>query len=203
MTIKTLIWDLGGVLVRTEDREPRDKLAARLGMDRWELSSLFFGHHNGHDAQTGEMSLDSHWEKVSKALNVEVEEIPALRREFFEGDVLDEDLVDYVRGLKSKYQTALLSNALANLRTLIFEDWEIDDAFDDIIISAEVGMVKPGKQIFRLALQRLGVEPTEAVFIDDWIKNIEAAQAVGLHTVHFQDPRQTRQELDALLKSNT
>jgi len=74
---------------------------------------------------------------------------------------------------------------------MLTERWKIADAFDVLVISAEVGIAKPDALIFSLALERLGVSAEEAVFVDDFVENIEAARAYGLHTVHFACP--TRQ----------
>jgi FMN phosphatase YigB (HAD superfamily) len=55
--------------------------------------------------------------------------------------------------------TTLLSNAWDNLRGVLEQDWRILDAFDQVIISAEVGLAKPDAPIYQLAVERLGVEP--------------------------------------------
>jgi putative hydrolase of the HAD superfamily len=85
------------------------------------------------------------------------------------------------------------------MRQVLTERWKIADAFDELIISAEVGIAKPDPRIYHLALERLGVAAGEAVFVDDFLENIDAAQALGLHTVHFRNPDQARTELDHLL----
>ena len=59
------------------------------------------------------------------------------------------------------------------------------DAFDERIISAEVGLVKPDREIYELLIGRRGLEPSRAVFIDDSAANIRTAAALGFRTVHF------------------
>jgi HAD superfamily hydrolase (TIGR01509 family) len=68
-----------------------------------------------------------------------------------------------------------------------FEFWEL---FDGIVISGEINMVKPQPEIFEYLLNRHGLSAADTVFIDDHPPNVEAAQALGLHTVLFQDARQ-------------
>jgi epoxide hydrolase-like predicted phosphatase len=58
--------------------------------------------------------------------------------------------------------------------------------FDDIVCSAEVGMAKPEPAIYTLAAERLGLEPSECVFVDDLDTNVEAARQVGMHAVLFR-----------------
>ena len=83
-------------------------------------------------------------------------------------------------------------------------DWiareKIADAFDRIVISAEVGVTKPKAEIYLLALQQLEVSPSEAVFVDDFIENVEGARAVGMSAIHFRDPESALDELKHLLK---
>ena len=202
MTIKAIIFDLGGVLLRTADFSPRDRLAARLGMNRYELEELIFGGESGDRAQRGEITVQEHWEHLQRQLNYSPQQFKALLDEFFAQDRLDDDLMDYVRRLHKTYQTALLSNAWDDLRKVIAEKWHFEDAFDNIIISAEVKLVKPDEHIFRLALDRLDVDPEQAIFVDDMQRNVDGAKAVGLHGIRFFTPQQMCFDLERLLNGH-
>ncbi len=200
MPIRAIIWDLGGVLVRTQDFAPRERLAARLGLTRLELEELVFGGDSGLRAQRGEISVEQHWENLRQHFHFSPEELASFEREFFQTDQADKELVDYIHRLRPQYRTALLSNMFSDLRRLMTDQWFMLDAFDEIIVSAEVGLMKPDPRIFHLALERLGAAPQEAVFIDDMPRNLTGAQAVGLHTVRFHNPAQVRADLEALLE---
>ncbi len=199
MPIKAVIFDLGGVLVRTEDRGPRMQLAARLGKTYAELGMLVFDSGSSQQAQLGEITSAQHWEQVRKVLNISPTELLEVRGKFWEGDSLDGNLVDYLRGLRPRYKTALLSNAWDDLRQYIEEDWQIEDAFDQMIISAEVGLAKPDARIYQLAISKVGVDPAEAVFVDDFPENVIGAREVGLQAIHFIDPDQALADLQQLL----
>lgn len=201
MSITTVIWDLGGVLVRTEDFAPRDLLAESFGLQRKELSRLVFGDRDDSRAQLGEISHEEQWEQVCKNLGVPKDQAHEIEKRFFAGDRLDNELMDYIRSIKAKYTSALLSNALSNLRQLIFEHWKIDDAFHHLTISAEVGLMKPGPAIYEFALEQFGSKAEEAVFIDDTLENITGARDVGMHAILFQTPEQARNDLEELLKA--
>lgn len=203
MTINAIIWDLGGVLVRTEDWTPRDDLAKRLGLSRNELNDLVFGSDDDTRAQLGEISHEEHWEFIRQELGLSTGEMPAFQRDFFAGDQLDTALMDYIRTLKKNYRIALLSNALPNLRIAINKEWHIRDAFHLMIISAEVGLMKPDPAIYQLTLQWLGVKPGQAVFIDDFSENVAAAGQEGLHTILFQNIDQIRSDLQSLLADDS
>jgi 2-haloacid dehalogenase len=70
--------------------------------------------------------------------------------------------------------------------------------FEDVVVSGEVGMVKPDPRIYRLAIGRCRLDPARTVFVDDLAANVEAARAEGLHGVHFTTPERLREELAAL-----
>lgn len=199
MKIRAVIFDLGGVLVRTEDPRPRTELARRLGMTYDELSHLVFESDSTRLATIGKITTKEHWESVRLALGLSVEDFPGVRTAFWAGDELDGGLVNYIRSLRPQLKTGLLSNAWDNLRRVITHTWEIADAFDDIVISAEAGMAKPDPRIYQLALQRLGITATEAIFVDDFPRNIAAAHQVGLQGILFVNPSQVRLDLDRIL----
>lgn len=200
MSIKAVFFDLGGVLVRTEFQAPRQQLAERLGMEYDDLVKIVFDSDSGIKATTGEINSDEHWDSVLKRLKRPASELVAIRDEFFAGDIVDRTLLDYIRSLRGKFKTGLISNAWSDLRDFIVRE-KFDDAFDKIIISAEVGVAKPEPRIFQIALEQLGVSPNEAVFVDDFLINIEGCEKVGIKGIHFQDPDSTLQQLQKLLST--
>lgn len=197
--IKVVFWDLGGVLVRTEDRSKREQWEQRLGMEPRQLDRLIFGGEMGRKAALGQASVEEVWESVRQELDLSLDEREQLARDFWQGDDLDEELVAFIRGLRARFQTGLISNAWLELRELLEGHWHIDDAFDDLVISAEVGLVKPDPAIYKLALERLNVEADQAVFVDDFTQNIAAAADVGMHAVHFTDPEQAVMNVNQLI----
>ena len=70
--------------------------------------------------------------------------------------------------------------------------------FDGIVVSGEEGVIKPDPRIFRILLERYGIAPEEAVFIDDSPTNAAAATALGIHGIHFRSPEALRSELVSL-----
>ena len=77
----------------------------------------------------------------------------------------------------------------------------VDELFDAVVDSSEVGMRKPDPRIYRLTCERLVVPPAASVFVDDNRDNVEAARAVGIESVHFGDePLTAISELDAILE---
>lgn len=200
MTIKAVFFDLGGVIVRTEFYTPRQQLADRLGLDFDDLNKLVFDSETGIQATMGTITSLQHWEAVMKRLKRPDEEMNAIRDEFFAGDIVDRTLLDYIRSLRGKYKTGLISNAWGDLRDYIVRE-KFADAFDKLIISAEVGVMKPDAQIFQIALEQFGVSPKEAVFVDDFPVNIAGCEKVGIKGIHFKDPETALQQLKKLLST--
>lgn len=203
MTIRAVIWDMGGVLVRTEDYTSREALASRLGKTRVELEEVVFGREAGRKAQLGQISFDQHWQYLCRQWNLPDSEIPKLQAEFWGGDLIDTSLLDYIRSLRPDYKIGLLSNAFSDLRTQITQKWEFGDIFDQIVVSAEEGVMKPDAAIYRVAVNRLGVQADEAVFIDDMLHNVTGAQAAGLYAIQFKNREQVQSDLNALLETNS
>lgn len=202
MPIQAVIWDLGGVLLRTTDYTPREKLAAELGMTRLEIEKTFFSGESGVRAQLGEIDVPQHLENVRREFHLSEDEMAAFWDKFWRGDELDTELIDFIRQLKGNYKTGLLSNAFSDLREWITTHGRFEDAFDNMVISAEEGVMKPDPRIYQRSLANLGVAPGNAIFIDDFMHNVEGARRVGMHAIHFKDPVQVRTQLNALLAAD-
>ena len=199
MSIRAVIWDLGGVLVRTHDASGRERLAKRLGSTRPIIEELVFSSESSRLAQAGKITVEQHWENVGSIFGLTELELQDFQRDFWSGDRLDQQLVNTIRSLRSHYQTGLLSNHFLSLRGELKDVWQIEDAFDAIVISAEEGLLKPEERIYQRILERLAVKAEESVFIDDFSQNITGAQAVGMYAIHFRNPEQALSELKALL----
>ncbi|MFZ5881359.1 MAG: HAD family hydrolase [Chloroflexota bacterium] len=198
MPIRAVFFDLGGVLLRTEYQSPRQHLAGRLGMEYDDLERLVFNSDSARKASIGAITEEQHWAEVAKRLRRPLAEADALRDEFFGGDALDLALVNFLRSIQPRCHTGLISNAWSGLRAYMVAH-KFDDAFHSLTISAEVGVVKPAAQIYLLALEQARVQAGEAVFVDDFIENVEGARAVGMSAIHFREPNSALSELKNML----
>ena len=200
--IQTIIFDLGGVLVRTEDRIPRQLLAEKFGMTYEDMDSLVYGSPTSKEAGEGKISAEQHKETVLKTLGLPLDSFKSFGDEFWGGDRLDKKLVEFIEGLRGEYTTALLSNAWDDLRPLLVNLWKIDGIFDHIFISAEVKLAKPDPRIYQHVINELQQDPSEMIFVDDFIENVKAAKAEGLHAIHFRYRDQALNELAEYLDSD-
>lgn len=193
--IRAVIWDLGGVILRTEDLSYREKWERRFSLEPWGLARLVFRSEMSQLASVGKASVDDIWNAIQKKLHLDNQDLKDLREDFFAGDRIDEELVSFIKSLRGLYKTGMITNAWPDTHHWIVNEWKITDAFDHILISAEAGIVKPEAKIYSLSLQALDVQPGEAIFIDDFIENIEGANAVGMHTIHFHDSKDAMKQL--------
>lgn len=194
MSLKAVIFDSGGVLVRTRSQGLRAAWEQRLGLRPGEASELVFGGESGRAAQHGWISDTEHWAYIQERLGLDDATLAQFRREFFAQDGIDTDLLAYVDRLRTGYRVGLLSNATTDARRF-FKESGIAGHFDAITVSGEEGVMKPDERIYRIALARLDVQPSEAIFVDDFSENIAAARALGMAGIHFADPQRARREL--------
>ena len=196
--IRAVVFDIGGVLMRTVNPVPRRELEQRLGLPPGGASEVVFGNPLWDEAQLGHISSAEFWADVGQRLGLNAEALAEFRQAFWAGDRLDEELVALIRTLRGAgYQTALLSNAPADLHQHL-EQLGIADAFDVIVASGCEGLMKPDPAIFELTLARVGVAPEEAAFVDDFRVNVAAAQQIGLHATRFRGLSPLRKWLQEL-----
>jgi putative hydrolase of the HAD superfamily len=197
---QAVIFDYGGVLMRTSNPVPRCELEQRFGLPPGGAGKAVFGSPLWDETQTGRVSSAEFWADVGQRLGLSApgtsdEELAEFRSAFWAGDRLDEELIALVRHLRDVgYRTALLSNAPAGLHQHL-EQLGITDAFEVIVISGCEGLMKPDPAIFELTLERMGVRAEETVFVDDFRVNVAAARRVGLYAVCFRGLAPLRKRL--------
>jgi epoxide hydrolase-like predicted phosphatase len=196
--VKAVIFDIGGVLVRTEEWDGRREWEERLGLGPMELHDLVFASEMGRQAQLGAITSQELWHWVGDQLGLDESGLSVMAAAFWAGDVLDEGLMALIRSLRPGVQTAIISNATDGLRASLRERYPIDDAFDLIVCSAEEKVMKPDPAIYLRTLDRLERRPEEAVFVDDNPENTAGARAVGMHAIHFRPAMDLAAELAKL-----
>lgn len=185
------------------DDTPRRQLADQLGVTLSHLDNLVFFSKTAQLASTGAVGIKEHWEAVAATLGVTPADMPAFLEQYWSADDVNWKLLKFIRDLRPRYRVGLLSNAWEDLRQTLHTRWDIDGLFDELIISAEVGMVKPDPRIFHLAVEKLGVQVGEAVFIDNILENIDAARREGLNVIQFLDTDQTLADLAAVMSEDS
>jgi epoxide hydrolase-like predicted phosphatase len=199
--IKAFITDFGGVLMRTRSDRSRRALEQRLDLPPNTIDARVFSGEVSLQAMSGKVSEDELWRALERELDLTRFGMTSqeFQHEFFAEDFLDEELLTFIRSMRPGLKTGLISNAWSGLREVLHTRVPIADAFDLIVISAEEKIAKPDPRIYQLAVERLGVQANEAIFLDDFIENIHAAKALGLIGVHFTSSAQAHRDIRALL----
>lgn len=182
--IKAVIFDVGGVLIRTADHTGRQKWESRLQLPPGGAEATVLNSDMGHRAQRGEITTDSLWLWVGEHLGLG-SDLPQFREDFWRGDFVDQSLVGLVRNLRRRYTLAIISNAMDSLNQTL-KEYGLLDEFDLVVGSAYEGVMKPDPAIYERTLDRLEVSPRESVFIDDSPVNIAGAQALGMNAILFR-----------------
>lgn len=190
-TIRSVIVDFGDVLFRTEDPRGRRRWEKQLGLPSGDLARLVFESEVGGRSMVGRATEADIWQHVADTFSLDDETLGQLMRDFWSGDQLDTELVEFVRSLRPRHRTAILSDAWPGVRDVFTQVFGLDAVVDEIIISAEEGIAKPDPRIFRIAAERLGVRPQEAIFVDDRPENVLGARAVGMRAIQFKTREQT------------
>lgn len=148
-------------------------------------------------AARGTLSKQGFVEQASELLDITPE---AAKQRFFQSKERDERLIALVKELRQQYKIGLLSNIGADMMDGFFSPAERKELFDAAILSGEVKMAKPDKEIFELACQRLGVGLSEAVMIDDQQSTCDIVKTYGMQSSCYKDFEQCKTELNSMLK---
>jgi epoxide hydrolase-like predicted phosphatase len=117
--------------------------------------------------------------------------------------VKNHKLIEYIRSLKEEdYKIAVLSNIGSRWITDVFLTDEEQASFDAMVLSFEVGTTKPDPEVYKIACEKLGVDPEEAVFVDDILAYCTAAEAVGLQAIQYKSYAQVKRDLNAVLNQS-
>jgi len=148
------------------------------------------------ETNMGQINHQEMVEKITQKLKISAEKWEQVREQ---SEELNLPLLDYYRDLKQKqYLLAILSNANNNSinRRLAPDQLEI---FDQIVVSAEVGMIKPDTEIFNLTKRRLGVESHECIFIDDLQSYVDAAIQNGMKAFLYEDNESLKRKIQEII----
>lgn len=199
MKIKAVIWDMGGVILRTGTKVPREQLAQLHSITLDELYDLVFNSDTAENATLGLIEEKDHWQAVAISLNIPHESVDEFRAKFWEGDLIDTRLIEYIQSLRKRVKTGLLSNAWSDARNYLCQRIDCEQVFDYTIFSCEIGLKKPDAEIYHDILQKMQVEPQEAIFVDDFAENIDGANAVGIYGIQFNSTEQVIADITTLL----
>jgi putative hydrolase of the HAD superfamily len=201
--VKGLLVDFGGVLT-TNVFDSFRAFCSEEGIDPDALRNLFRENPEAlslvRSLETGDLAEEAFGQRFGELLDVVPERRGGLVERMFGHVRPDGEMVEAVRRARAQgVRTGLVSNSMGAGR---YDRSTFPELFDGVVISGDEGMHKPQPAIFHLGAERVGLEPSDCVFVDDLRQNCEGAEAVGMTAVLHRGAGTTLPRLEELLGVN-
>ena len=197
MKIEAIIFDLGAVLVDWNPEYLFEKVIEDKAKRKYFLENICTGAWN--EEQDGGRTIKEATETLAAEHPDWKEHIEAYYgrwEEMLKGPI--DKTVDIFRQLKEsgKYKLYALTNWSAELFPIALKKYEFLHWFDGRVVSGEEKMRKPFPEFYQLLLDRYHLKPQTTLFIDDNLRNVKAAEELGIQCIHYQSPEQLKTELE-------
>lgn len=196
-TIKAIIFDFGGVISYTQNKEIKYQMSDILDINYAEFLASYFKHRQPYDA--GLLTGQQYWTRICTDHEIDIKASDILK--LIELDVkgwteINTEILSYILLLQnSPIKTAVLSNMTFDILTHIQATYRWINDFDACIISCEHKLIKPDKRLFEICIEALHVDPVNCLFIDDTKQNVIAAQELGIKAIQFSNEQDFNQKL--------
>jgi HAD superfamily hydrolase (TIGR01509 family) len=167
MPFRAVTFDLGGVLRPPPESVRNGKWEERLGLPEGGLFEVLYSNPVAQQALIGQATGKEMREEARRLLSLTPDEWKAFQTDRGKDVAWDTELLAFIRTLKSRYKTGVISNSARGMRERV-KEYVNNDTFDVIVFSDEEGVAKPDPGIYHRALLRLGVAAEETIFVDDW-----------------------------------
>ena len=195
--IKAILFDLGEVLFTNGTKKFVEYTSEKYGIDKEKIKNVVDKGEIPDAYREGRIGRDEFWTKVKQELNL-AEDIETLEREWINRYELIEGTKDILQELAKKYKVYFLSDNVKERVEAIDKKFDFLSWFETGVFSHEVGVRKPHPKIYQIALQKAGVKPEEAIFIDDNESALKPASQMGMITILFISPEQLKDRIKEL-----
>jgi epoxide hydrolase-like predicted phosphatase len=218
MTMRAVVFDIGGILeIIPEGGDPTRRFPQlfarweeRLGFAPGEMDTRLTAMEErlisaGKDGALGTCTEEEWLAELRLATGMDEAQTTAFMRDFWDVYAGEPNvaLTAYFKGLRPRYQTALLSNSFVGARREEQARYGFAAMTDLIVYSHEERVAKPDRRIYERTWERLGVQPDEMIFLDDVEPNIRAARECGVHAILYRDTAQAIAEIEARLREES
>lgn len=196
--VSNVIFDIGGVLLEWNPA----KILADFYADpelRGLLRNSLFHHPEWRALDRGELGESELIARVGARTGRPPAELAELLAAARESLVIKADTVELLQSLRGKAGLYCLSNMSVPVYRQLRERHDFWEAFDGIVISGDVMLLKPEREIYEYLLRRYALRAHETVFIDDVAENVDGARAAGLQAIHFSGAADCARRLQAML----
>jgi epoxide hydrolase-like predicted phosphatase len=197
--IKAIIFDFGRVISAQKPSTLLRSYENELGLKPGTINSIMFDSKAWQEALVGRKTVEEFWYEIGPELGLNsVNEVDAFHHRYRADEEINKEVLDLILRLHGNHKLAVLSNSPPGLAQWL-ADWNVLHPFDVVFCSGDEGIAKPDPKAFELTLERLGLKPDEAVFIDDTREHVEAARKLGLQAILFTTAEELEKELEGLL----
>ena len=202
VTLRAVVFDIGGVLEHTPRTGWQRRWARRLGLSEsafaqrlspfWSLGDI------------GALDLSEVERRTAQALALDDRALRELMDDMWHEylGALNAELAAYFASLRPRYRTGILSNSFVGAREREQAAYGFAEMCDAVVYSHEEGSRKPQPAFYRVVCERLGVTPEQALLLDDLPMCVDGARAVGMTAIRFQDTAQAIAELNDRLDAD-
>lgn len=186
--IKAVVFDFGGVVANEGFQEWIAKNIGSYKEIESDIAEL------EKKVNKGDLLASAYDEELAKRSG----KTPAnVQREVLSGYMMRTDMIDIVLLLKkNNIKSAILSNFPKAWFDVLRNNFQLDAIFNPILISSEMHLIKPDKEIFEKMLAVISVKPEDVIFVDDKESNVIAADKVGIHGILFTSPEKLKNDLE-------
>ena len=179
MKPKAFIFDFFGVMCPNISGNWNKKHSNEISLEEQEMYLR--------DADSGRISEQEAFTLLAKKISQQGD---TLRNEWISSAVVYQEMVNYIIELKNTSKVVVCSNAPKTFFYEVLKKNNIETLFDIVVVSEEVGLLKPDPKMFELVLKKLGMQKGEVIFFDDTKKNVEGAEKFGIKAIWFNSPNQ-------------
>ena len=148
------------------------------------------------ESDYGNLSKADYFKKMSLLTNIPADEIS---KGFDDETFLDPEIIKYAASLKEKgFKTACVSNGTPEWTTKVIDEYNLSYLFDKIILSGDLGIVKPDPRIYQRALNELEIQASQAIFTDDRQINIDGAIDCGIKSLLYTDAKTFIRDIESI-----
>ena len=188
--IKCIIFDVGGVLLKEKIDKVHDAINKELGKKVFDRKDAIH-----RKAVLGKLTEKELFRILSKKYGVHAKRLQALSHDKYLKIVkTNKDVMMIAKTLQKDYKTCILSN-VTPMHKKHDHVMEIYSFFDHVVLSCDIGAMKPNKKIFKEAMKKLHAKPKECIYIEDREEFLETPKKLGMNVIHFKNAAQLKKDL--------
>lgn len=196
--IKAICFDLDGVFFTPKGKNSFHNFLIEMCGDKELVDNLMYKSPEMSQLVRGQISQADFWNRVRQITGIELSDKEFAERWVKDYEV-DEKVLESVKNAKRLgYKTCVCTNNNAIRLPILVEQYKLNELFDCIVSSHEVGFTKPDKKIFEALLDKLHVEAKELVYSDDNLERLAGARELGINVFQFHTFEQFVEELQKL-----